>query len=77
MEREELMELLEEIQDRNEELFPGRNEANLMIREDIADLFERIVGKKKMIKCNSFLPKHTDVTKCTICGGNKSNHKKH
>lgn len=40
MKRDELMDAIQEIQDRNYNKFKGSNEAELHTREEIADLFE-------------------------------------
>jgi hypothetical protein len=45
MNREKLMEQIEEIQNRNYAKFKGSNEADLMVREEVADLFENEIHK--------------------------------
>jgi len=71
MERYELMDKIQEIQDKNYTLFKGVNEADLATREDIADLFERLI--KECVMANSSnedeagLHLHC-VNTCALCG---------
>ena len=46
MNRQDLLDKLQEIQDRNYNTFKGSNEADLMIREEIADLMLPLLGNK-------------------------------
>lgn len=43
MKREEILDKIEAIQDKNYNEFNGSNEAELHIREDVADLIEEIM----------------------------------
>ena len=47
MDRSDLMDKLEEIQNKNYNRFKGVNEADLATREDIADLFEKLLSEAR------------------------------
>lgn len=49
MERHELIDKIQEIQDKNYNLFKGVNEADLATREEIADLFEQILKERASV----------------------------
>jgi hypothetical protein len=46
MTKYELIDIIEEIQDKNDKFYTGRNEADLTTREDIADLIFKILYEK-------------------------------
>jgi hypothetical protein len=47
MDRSDLMDRIQDIQDRNYDLFIGVNEADLATREEIADLFEILLKEAR------------------------------
>lgn len=49
MDRDKLLDQLQEIQDKNNETFAGFNEAELHTREDIADLIQKILDENKFV----------------------------
>ena len=69
LDKYEIMDVLEEIQDRNEANHMGNNEANLMVREEVSDYIIKLLATRPQVEITeeeirSYL--ENEVMRCTI-----------